>query len=218
MLAAGKSGPLFASMAANFATFAPYVRAAPLYSDFAHTYGLLRQAPPPDEQINTSERAPASSRFSRPWFPSQPSTSSSYGQTLSYQSGGVPALETSATTGFGSDDVVAASEDDPSNLWETRFGYRVDMLAAFAYILGPISGMGQSRTHTTLRFMSVQLSCFWPWKHIATTYAFMVRAPQLISKNSIVEALLQQRINPHCSPPHSSSCALPCRFYGFPGS
>lgn len=31
-------------------------------------------------------------------------------------------------------------EEDAANQWETRFGARVDILAAFTYILGPISG------------------------------------------------------------------------------
>lgn len=31
-------------------------------------------------------------------------------------------------------------EEDAANQWETRFGARVDVLAAFAYLLGPISG------------------------------------------------------------------------------
>ncbi|KAI0033168.1 hypothetical protein K488DRAFT_85171 [Vararia minispora EC-137] len=105
-------------MAASYTSFAPY-------------------APPPDEQLNASDQS-SSSRFNRPWFPSQPSLS--YSQSQSYQSGGVPTLETATATGFGSDDVVAAAvEDGPSSLWETRFGYRVDVLAAFAYVLGPIS-------------------------------------------------------------------------------
>ena len=37
-----------------------------------------------------------------------------------------------------------AYEDERENavtMWETRFGMRVDVLAAFAYLLGPISGM-----------------------------------------------------------------------------
>ena len=54
---------------------------------------------------------------------------------MSYQSGGVPTFNTSQA---GGDDVEAEAA---SSIWETRFGMRVDMLAASAYILGPISGV-----------------------------------------------------------------------------
>lgn len=37
-------------------------------------------------------------------------------------------------------------EEDAANQWETRFGARVDILAAFAYLLGPISGTHNIRT------------------------------------------------------------------------
>lgn len=54
----------------------------------------------------------------------------------------MPTWDTGAATGFGSEEIAAAAEEgSPSASWETRFGYRVDMMAAFAYILGPISGM-----------------------------------------------------------------------------
>lgn len=53
---------------------------------------------------------------------------------MSYQSGGVPTFNTSQA---GGEDVEAEAA---SSIWETRFGMRVDMLAASAYILGPISG------------------------------------------------------------------------------
>ena len=39
--------------------------------------------------------------------------------------------------GFGSQ----PEAEGPSNQWESRFGMRVDVLAAFAYLLGPISGV-----------------------------------------------------------------------------
>lgn len=33
-----------------------------------------------------------------------------------------------------------AQEDVQQNQWETSYGLRVDVLSAFAYILGPVSG------------------------------------------------------------------------------
>lgn len=55
----------------------------------------------------------------------------------SYQSGGIPTWETSIGGGSGADDEV---ESQMRNQWETRYGMRVDFLAAWAYVLGPISG------------------------------------------------------------------------------
>ena len=90
----------------------------------------LPQAPPPEDrysQVSTSKPA-----ASRPWFPSQ---DSSFVGGSSYQSGGIPSFGASVTSGAGPSNVEAQQ-----NQWETRFGLRVDILAAFAYLLGPISG------------------------------------------------------------------------------
>jgi len=54
---------------------------------------------------------------------------------MSYQSGGVPSFNTSQA---GGEDIEAEAA---SSIWETRFGMRVDMLAAFSYLLGPISAL-----------------------------------------------------------------------------
>ncbi|KAL1738984.1 hypothetical protein HDZ31DRAFT_86039 [Schizophyllum fasciatum] len=106
-------------MSSEFASFAAYT-------------------PPPDDPAAHA----STSRASRPWFPSHASSNtdsnaatSVYG-TTSYQSGGIPTFGDSATGG------LSAVEDAESqqNLWKTRHGMRVDVLAAFAYILGPISG------------------------------------------------------------------------------
>jgi hypothetical protein len=51
----------------------------------------------------------------------------------------VPTFETSQAGGAGAAEAAEAAEG--ASAWETRFGFRVDMLAAFAYLLGPISGM-----------------------------------------------------------------------------
>ncbi|KAI0312621.1 hypothetical protein OF83DRAFT_1066852 [Amylostereum chailletii] len=102
-------------MGSSFASFAPY-------------------APPPDEPLINGNTQTPSSRFTRPWFPTQASSSR---EVSSYQSGGIPAWDTSAASGFGSEDIE--DQANQQNMWETRFGMRVDLLAAFAYVLGPLS-------------------------------------------------------------------------------
>ncbi|PBL01005.1 hypothetical protein ARMGADRAFT_1007081 [Armillaria gallica] len=79
-------------------------------------------APPPDDPSYTSSSRPA-----RAWFPPHAETS--------YQSGGVPSFGTAASSGLGSSDEVEGQQ----NQWETRYGHRVDVLAALAYLFGPIS-------------------------------------------------------------------------------
>ena len=55
----------------------------------------------------------------------------------SYQSGGIPTWETAIAGGSGADD---EAEAQAQNLWETSYNMRVDLLATWAYMLGPISG------------------------------------------------------------------------------
>jgi uncharacterized membrane protein len=87
------------------------------------------QTPPPDDSSHRS--TPSSSSKARPWFPVH---SSSRGTEISYQSGGLPTFNNSIS---GHEDI---QEDVQQNQWETSYGMRVDVLSAFAYILGPISG------------------------------------------------------------------------------
>ncbi|KAF8481118.1 hypothetical protein DFH94DRAFT_738162 [Russula ochroleuca] len=90
--------------------------------------------PPPDDP-GIPSRQPSTSRFARPWFPPQPSTR----EVTSYQSGGIPTWETAIGGGSGADEEV---ESQIQNQWETRYGMRVDLLAAWAYILGPVTAFG----------------------------------------------------------------------------
>ncbi|EMD42043.1 hypothetical protein CERSUDRAFT_110591 [Gelatoporia subvermispora B] len=87
--------------------------------------------PPPDDPAYASSSKPAS----RPWFPVHGSST----QATSYQSGGIPTFNTSQAGGLGATE--NAETENGSNMWETRYGLRVDMLAAFAYLLGPISAL-----------------------------------------------------------------------------
>ncbi|KAI0304947.1 hypothetical protein BC826DRAFT_979095 [Russula brevipes] len=88
-------------------------------------------APPPDDPGHPPH-PPSTSRFVRPWFPTQPATR----EVASYQSGGVPTWETAIGGGSAADEVAEAQTQ---NQWETRYGMRVDLLAAWAYVLGPVS-------------------------------------------------------------------------------
>ena len=96
----------------------------------AATWNL--KAPPPDDPSYPSHQ-PSTSRFARPWFPTQPATR----EVASYQSGGVPTWETAIAGGSGADE---EAETQIQNQWETRFKMRVDLLSAWAYIFGPVSG------------------------------------------------------------------------------
>lgn len=91
---------------------------------------LISKTPPPDDPTYAAP-APQPSRPSaqRAWFPSQ--------HVISYQSGGLPTFNTSQAGGAGA---AEEAEAEGVNAWETRYGLRVDMLAAFSYLLGPISG------------------------------------------------------------------------------
>jgi hypothetical protein len=122
-------------MSIRASSFAPYVSFYSRARFGPHSSFLslsLNKTPPPDDPGQQS-REPASSRFARPWFPAQPSTR----EVTSYQSGGVPTWETAIGGGSGADE---EAESQIQNQWETRFGMRVDLLAAWAYVLGPVTG------------------------------------------------------------------------------
>jgi uncharacterized membrane protein len=99
-------------MSSNPASFAPYM-------------------PPPDDPEYTG-RSKTNPR-SRPWFPSHQSSPG-----VSYQSGGIPTFNDSQAGGYGN---TASEQAESQNQWETRYGMRVDVLSAFAYILGPLSAL-----------------------------------------------------------------------------
>ncbi|KAJ4486164.1 hypothetical protein J3R30DRAFT_3444670 [Lentinula aciculospora] len=91
--------------------------------------------PPDDPEYSGHTNAPKSKvpSRSRAWFPSHHSS-----QGSSYQSGGIPTFNDPQTGGFGNS---ASEESESHNQWETRYGMRVDILSAFAYILGPLSAL-----------------------------------------------------------------------------
>ncbi|THV04936.1 hypothetical protein K435DRAFT_961654 [Dendrothele bispora CBS 962.96] len=85
--------------------------------------------PPPDDPEYNSTTGSSSSH--RAWFPNYQSQA---GET-SYQSGGIPTFNNSVTGG------ETMQDNEVQNQWETRLGLRVDLWAAFAYLLGPISAL-----------------------------------------------------------------------------
>lgn len=105
-------------------------------TEVAHILIGNLQAPPPDATRTNPQFAPTS-KFKRPWFPVH---ASSQHVITSYQSGAVPTFNDSQAGGAG----AADSAESQINQWETRFGMRVEVLAACAYILGPMSGESTS--------------------------------------------------------------------------
>src|SRR5258706_8281272 len=112
--------------------------------------------PPPDEQsaLPPPQSTPGkvAARASA-WLQAPSSTPATYANTTSntvasgnphsYQAGGLPTLGHGSGAGitrFGGG-AGAREEEGITNLWETRFGWRVDVLSAVAYLGGPISGV-----------------------------------------------------------------------------
>ncbi|TDL28460.1 hypothetical protein BD410DRAFT_222744 [Rickenella mellea] len=103
-------------------------------SKFASTFAPY--TPPPDDPSNASRAgsSQSASRVTRPWFP----THESYQHPIaSYQSGGLPSLNNSMSGSTGPTEETHLAQHQ----WDTRFGTRVDIMAAFAYLLGPISAL-----------------------------------------------------------------------------
>ncbi|KAI0756995.1 hypothetical protein C8Q80DRAFT_1131494 [Daedaleopsis nitida] len=98
----------------------------------SHFASFAAYTPPPDDP---SHAASTSKNTSRAWFPSGAASQ----QPASYQSGGIPTFNTSQAGGLGA--VEDAEAENGNNMWETRHGLRVDLLAAFAYLLGPVSAL-----------------------------------------------------------------------------
>ncbi|KAI0307745.1 hypothetical protein B0F90DRAFT_1813154 [Multifurca ochricompacta] len=135
--------------------------------------------PPPDDPGYPSNQ-PSTSRFTRPWFPTQPSIR----EATSYQSGGIPTWETAISGGSSPDGEIEAQTQ---NQWETRYNMRVDLLAAWAYVLGPISAfcLLVIETHNDyVRFHAYQSA-------LLTTPLFLLRIlASLLQLSSILRTLL----------------------------
>ena len=90
----------------------------------SYRLSLYLQTPPPDDPAHLSSEPVSRPRI---WFSHS---------IASYQSGGLPSSTVVSQTAATSTDI----ERGQHNEWETTYGLRVDLLAAFAYLLGPISG------------------------------------------------------------------------------
>jgi len=131
--------------------------------------------PPPDDPGVPSNQPPTS-RFARPWFPAQPSTR----EVASYQSGGIPTWETAIGGGSGADE---EAEAQIQNQWETRYGMRVDLLAAWAYILGPVSAfcMLVMETHNDfVRFHAYQSALLTTPLILLRILASLLKLPSIL--------------------------------------
>ncbi|KAG9006446.1 hypothetical protein FRB94_000684 [Tulasnella sp. JGI-2019a] len=103
--------------------------------------------PPPDHgssgSLLTAQRpalpAHQSSNFVSPQHASSQAGPSMYGGS-SYQAGGIPSWGSSAGGG-GGHGYDAEVQEENVNQWQTRFGWRTDVVAASAYLLGPISAL-----------------------------------------------------------------------------
>ncbi|KAH9849765.1 hypothetical protein C2E23DRAFT_870443 [Lenzites betulinus] len=95
----------------------------------SHFASFAAYTPPPDDPAYPGA---STKNTSRAWFPAQQ-------QPTSYQSGGIPTFNTSQAGGLGA--VEDAEAESATSMWETRHGFRVDLSAAFAYLLGPISAL-----------------------------------------------------------------------------
>ncbi|KAG8716593.1 hypothetical protein FRC09_015521 [Ceratobasidium sp. 395] len=115
--------------------------------DFA---SFTAYTPPPDAPPEPGTQ----SKAKRPWFP--PHQSSNFVQSVagpssaggSYQAGAVPTFGNSMGGGAG-----AVEEQMGVNEWETRFGWRVDIEAAVAYLGGPITALILLIVETTNDFV-----------------------------------------------------------------
>jgi len=104
-------------------------------SKFAQSFAPY--TPPPDDPSYIAPQAPVAPKSpTRPWFPVH--GSSRYIESSSYQSGGIPTFGASASGGSAA---VEQAETAGQNQWETTYGARVDILAAVAYILGPVTAL-----------------------------------------------------------------------------
>ncbi|OXC63856.1 hypothetical protein AYX13_06539 [Cryptococcus neoformans] len=97
--------------------------------------------PPPDVPSTDPPEVPAKSKpkTKRPWFTRDPS---SYNAN-SYQSGGSIADPSALPHAYphAYTDPDAHPENDRANAWESRFGWRVDAMAAATYLGGPLTAL-----------------------------------------------------------------------------
>ncbi|KAH7911194.1 hypothetical protein BJ138DRAFT_1063571 [Hygrophoropsis aurantiaca] len=135
-------------------------------SNFASSFAPY--TPPPDVTL-----APAKPRT---WFPvSAPSLRFE----TSYQSGGIPSFDTSISGGG----VIPEETEAPQHRWETRYGIRADLLAAFAYLIGPLSALALLIFETRndyVRFHAYQSAILTTSLLVARIFASLLAIPSWI--------------------------------------
>ncbi|EJU02052.1 hypothetical protein DACRYDRAFT_22436 [Dacryopinax primogenitus] len=146
--------------------------------------------PAPDDPAQPIGKGKQKSRLARPWFPTQASGSSSYNVNVnahtntntSYQSGAVPTFG-AAVSGQGTGNGTGSGsggEGGNQNQWETRFSWRVDAVAAWVYLLGPISALVILILETTndyIRFHAYQSALAISPLYILNLILGLSRAP-----------------------------------------
>lgn len=135
---------------------------------FATSFAPYTPAPDESGDASAQKTSNPTTGHARPsWFKPPQSIQAAYS---SYQSGGMPSFGTNQAgiTGFGGG---GDEENGVNNLWETRFGWRVDVLAALAYLLGPVSGKPYiCRKYTSL---TVPASSFCSY-HVLVALALLI--------------------------------------------
>ncbi|RSH88733.1 hypothetical protein EHS25_002961 [Saitozyma podzolica] len=104
---------------------------------------------PPSESSRSLLGGRSKGKQKRPWFTRDASSYSN-----SYQAGGNLADPTSVPQAYSNDPESAAfvggggsagqangNGDERANAWESRFGWRVDLMAAAAYLGGPVTAL-----------------------------------------------------------------------------
>ncbi|OXG24887.1 hypothetical protein C367_03413, partial [Cryptococcus neoformans Ze90-1] len=127
--------------------------------------------PPPDVPSTDPPEVSAKSKpkTKRPWFTRDPS---SYNAN-SYQSGGSIADPSALPHAYphAYTDPDPHPENDRANAWESRFGWRVDAMAAATYLGGPLTGEyppGRTHAHAPSPLLphprDPQRLCPLPWQ------------------------------------------------------
>ncbi|KIR99576.1 hypothetical protein L804_03206 [Cryptococcus deuterogattii 2001/935-1] len=138
--------------------------------------------PPPDVPSTDPPEVSTKSKpkSKRPWFTRDPS---SYNAS-SYQSGGTVSDPTAVPQAYTNDPESAAFlgsaagggalENDRANAWESRFGWRVDVMAAAAYLGGPVTAYQSALLTTPLLVLLLLFNLLIPLPAFLHTFFIVV--------------------------------------------
>ncbi|WRT68408.1 uncharacterized protein IL334_005384 [Kwoniella shivajii] len=159
--------------------------------------------PPPDvPSTDPPETSSKKGKAKRPWFTRDPS---SYA-TNSYQSGGSVSDPTSIAQAYSNDPEAAGllngsgsggpafGEGDRVNAWESRFGWRVDFMAAATYLGGPVTALLFLILETQndyVRFHAYQSALFTtPLLIFLLIFKLIIRLPKFLFIIYIIGAVM----------------------------